>query len=282
MKMKFRGISCNSIIIYLTALGCWSLGITSSPAQDAMLQMPNPPACPSTPYSSCSLLCFILLGVLLGTSGQIARSAVGLKKEMDLARRKKAKWDDWFDMQELLVSLLLGAAAGAFAAIMLLAVRTPRGNQPRSGGELGLQIIQSSFQRRTGLQRASVVQIRLHERPVRCHQQTGRHRHFYEGRGRCHECDFVRSAASQCLPASGSHDARGAENRKNTAGCFLFRPCHGHQSGAQDRFHFVCLRGRQNHQGRGQRHNKPAQHHRQPLHQHQRFCVCRESGCRGA
>ncbi len=61
-----------------------------------------------------------MLELLLGTGGQIARSAVGIKKEMDVAKKSNAKWDDWFNMQELIISLLLGAAAGAFAAIGLL------------------------------------------------------------------------------------------------------------------------------------------------------------------
>ncbi len=83
----------------------------------ATASLPNGQGAPSSPGS---MLCFILLGALLGTMGQIARSAVGLKKEMDEAAMNHVHWRDWFNVVQLLISLMLGAAAGAFSAILLL------------------------------------------------------------------------------------------------------------------------------------------------------------------
>lgn len=79
--------------------------------------MPNPSA--SDP-GGCSILCFLFIGTLLGTVGQIARVAAGLKKETDNPQNAGKKYSEWFDMGEFVVSLLIGAAAGAMVAIALM------------------------------------------------------------------------------------------------------------------------------------------------------------------
>jgi hypothetical protein len=75
--------------------------------------------------SSSAWLCTLLIGMILGVTGQIARSVVGLKKEMDNARPGDKKWD-WFNMRELLVSLLLGAAAGILSAVLMIGTQLNR------------------------------------------------------------------------------------------------------------------------------------------------------------
>ena len=61
------------------------------------------------------------LGALLGAAGQCCRVIVGIKKEMDEAKAAKAagKTGPWFNGKELGISLLLGATAGALAAVVV-------------------------------------------------------------------------------------------------------------------------------------------------------------------
>ncbi len=59
----------------------------------------------------------IVIGILVGAAGQSARVIVGIKKELDAASKTGAKWDDWFDSRQLVVSLLLGGVAGIACAV---------------------------------------------------------------------------------------------------------------------------------------------------------------------
>lgn len=61
----------------------------------------------------------MLLGALLGISGQCLRVIVGLKKNNDI-NGKDAKIKDWFDSKHFLMSILIGAVAGIVGAISLL------------------------------------------------------------------------------------------------------------------------------------------------------------------
>jgi hypothetical protein len=62
----------------------------------------------------------VTLGGLLGLLGQAARVVVGIKKEFDSAKapgNTSKTIGDWFDTKQLIISLLIGAVAGAIAAI---------------------------------------------------------------------------------------------------------------------------------------------------------------------
>ncbi len=61
------------------------------------------------------VLGFLVVGALLGATGQGARVVVGLKKGMESAAGRRRK--PWFDGKRLLVSLLIGACAGVLGAI---------------------------------------------------------------------------------------------------------------------------------------------------------------------
>lgn len=91
-------------------------GISLAQGQEPFINMPSSTNSSDAPATLCSLV----IGLLLGVCGQIARSAVGLKKEMDKASKTGKKWGDWFVMPELLVSLLLGGAAGVLAAVAMM------------------------------------------------------------------------------------------------------------------------------------------------------------------
>ena len=60
----------------------------------------------------------LLIGVLLGSIGQIARAAIGIKKENDKADAT-TKIGQLIDGRQLAISLLYGAAAGGIAAVLM-------------------------------------------------------------------------------------------------------------------------------------------------------------------
>ena len=72
------------------------------------------------PRNASNVLAYIAIGILLGVAGQGARVVVGLKQEMDKASAEGKKWEEWFNGQQLVVSLLLGGIAGTGYAISLL------------------------------------------------------------------------------------------------------------------------------------------------------------------
>jgi hypothetical protein len=115
--------------ILILALGLLMFGAIAIWAQDNTQSNLNGPA--SQPLSvapansktgSSDVLCFLLIGTLLGAAGQVARAAVGLKKEMDAAAAAspQKKWDEWFDARQLLVSVLFGAVAGVLASVAMM------------------------------------------------------------------------------------------------------------------------------------------------------------------
>jgi hypothetical protein len=65
-------------------------------------------------------LIVILLGGLMGLIGQGIRVVVGLKKAKDAAASHGRAFADEFESSRLLISLLIGAIAGAFAALLTL------------------------------------------------------------------------------------------------------------------------------------------------------------------
>jgi hypothetical protein len=73
-------------------------------------------------------LSFLVIGVLLGGTGQVARAIVGIKKEMDAASATTPakSWNDWFNGKQLAVSLLLGAVAGLLASAAMLGAEIDR------------------------------------------------------------------------------------------------------------------------------------------------------------
>ena len=62
-------------------------------------------------------LAFVALGALLGAAGQGVRAVVGIKKEIDDAKKEQKTVKDWFDARELVLSIILGAVAGILAAL---------------------------------------------------------------------------------------------------------------------------------------------------------------------
>jgi hypothetical protein len=62
-------------------------------------------------------LTVLTLGLIMGVVGQGARIVVGLKKAKDEAAASNKTLVDVFEPSTLLVSLLIGAAAGAVAAV---------------------------------------------------------------------------------------------------------------------------------------------------------------------
>ena len=70
---------------------------------------------------------YILLGGLLGAIGQGIRVVVGLKKQMDESSKSsdgsdsaqsKKDWQQWFDPQQLLVSLAIAFVVGGIAGTL--------------------------------------------------------------------------------------------------------------------------------------------------------------------
>lgn len=66
-----------------------------------------------------AIVSLVLLGALLGATGQGARAVVGIKKEYDLQSAAGQADPNWFKLNELLVSLIIGAIAGVCAAVLL-------------------------------------------------------------------------------------------------------------------------------------------------------------------
>lgn len=60
----------------------------------------------------------LVIGMLLGSIGQIARAAIGIKKENDKADAS-TKIAQLIDGRQLAISLLYGAAAGGLAALLM-------------------------------------------------------------------------------------------------------------------------------------------------------------------
>jgi hypothetical protein len=60
----------------------------------------------------------LLIGIVLGCIGQIARAAIGIKKENDKADAD-VKINQLIDGKQLAISLLYGAAAGGIAAVLM-------------------------------------------------------------------------------------------------------------------------------------------------------------------
>lgn len=61
----------------------------------------------------------LMLGFLLGVVGQFARAIVGLKKAHDSNAELNVKMSEWVDGKRLLVSIMIGGAAGSFAILAL-------------------------------------------------------------------------------------------------------------------------------------------------------------------
>ncbi len=59
------------------------------------------------------------IGLISGSLGQAARTVVGLKKLNDKAEETDHTFSEFFSSQKLVISLLIGAVAGAFSAIAL-------------------------------------------------------------------------------------------------------------------------------------------------------------------
>lgn len=60
----------------------------------------------------------LLIGIVLGLLGQVARAAVGLKKESD-AKAAGTSLGQVVDVSQITMSLLYGAAAGGLAALLM-------------------------------------------------------------------------------------------------------------------------------------------------------------------
>jgi len=60
----------------------------------------------------------LLIGILLGTMGQMARAAVGIKKENDV-KAPGESLGQVIDVSQLTLSLMYGAVAGGLAALLM-------------------------------------------------------------------------------------------------------------------------------------------------------------------
>jgi len=71
-----------------------------------------------------TVLGHVVLGGILGAVGQGIRVIVGIKKHQDEASTSGKKWEEWFEMKQLLLSLIIaftiGGIAGVLGAIGLL------------------------------------------------------------------------------------------------------------------------------------------------------------------
>jgi hypothetical protein len=88
--------------------------VATSPAAE-----PTAATAGSAALASCSILTKIGVALILGAAGQGARAIVGLKKTSDEAKAKNTSFATLFDPGQLLVSLLIGAIAGVFAALAM-------------------------------------------------------------------------------------------------------------------------------------------------------------------
>lgn len=66
-------------------------------------------------FTDTQFLTKLITGILSGSLGQAARVAIGMKKTWDEAEAKKTSFSQQFNAGQLVVSLLLGAVAGALA-----------------------------------------------------------------------------------------------------------------------------------------------------------------------
>lgn len=77
------------------------------------------------------LINLLVLGAILGAMGQAARIIVGLKKAVDLASAPTTlDFKQAFETDKLLISLLIGAVAGAFGLYSLVGGNTDCNNTP--------------------------------------------------------------------------------------------------------------------------------------------------------
>lgn len=113
MRKTLDGFSRKLVLFGIFVV--WVLHPTVMLAQQLSLDMPDSPAS----NGSSSTIGVLLTGAFLGLIGQVARTVVGLKKETD-SQPGAENWKIWFNSRELVVSLLLGAAAGTFAAVGLM------------------------------------------------------------------------------------------------------------------------------------------------------------------
>jgi len=69
-------------------------------------------------------LSYMVLGAFLGMMGQGIRFAIGMKKRYEENTGKKSK--EWFDSARMILSFIIGAAAGVLASIYLLGADVDR------------------------------------------------------------------------------------------------------------------------------------------------------------
>lgn len=62
-------------------------------------------------------LSFFAIAALLGAAGQLARVVVGMKKQMEMPRTGKGS-EEWFNVKQLVTSILFGTLAGITTALV--------------------------------------------------------------------------------------------------------------------------------------------------------------------
>jgi len=65
-----------------------------------------------------TVLGYVVLGGILGAVGQGMRVIVGIKKQLEEASTSGKKWGDWFEMKQLLLSLLIALTIGGIAGVL--------------------------------------------------------------------------------------------------------------------------------------------------------------------
>lgn len=63
-------------------------------------------------------LSYVAVGAVVGAIGQGARAAVGIQKARNRASEEQRRTRDWFELDRLLSSLLIGAVAGGLATVV--------------------------------------------------------------------------------------------------------------------------------------------------------------------